>query len=118
MEPKKVVIFLINGNPVKKLDADSITENEVEGTKCSLAIIHSVPYDEIEAVTEYDFGLEVSDTLIIRSDGKLFARGGANMFFKEVHGVKPAMDTTKEELFYEFLDHIALKEFDKALIFS
>ena len=56
--------------------------------------------------------------LVIDKDGRLLIRSKHGVTYKQVVGVRPSFDISKEELFHEFLGLIAQKNFDDALNFT
>ena len=118
MKTKKIVWFIVQGIPVEQLEATETNINDVEFLKTQLAAVHGVAYEDVEAITKDVVENELSETLIINPDGVLMKKGRANSFFVPVNSVRPAMDTTKEELFMEFLDLIFNNNIDNAIIFN
>lgn len=56
--------------------------------------------------------------LSIDNNGRLVIKQANSVTYKEVTGVRPSFDISKEELFNEFLELITNKNFDDALIFT
>lgn len=117
MKKTKIVKFIINGNEVETIDGDEVTIDEVEKLKSALAAKHGIDYSTIEVNVEDGEVPELSD-MFVRYDNSLMWQPKHRTYPVFVTGVRPAMDIHHEELFLEFLDLIAKKEFDKALIFS
>jgi hypothetical protein len=118
MKTKKVIFFVIDNHSVEELEADEANISDVVTLKTQLAAAHGVSFDDVEAIAKDVLVPELSEALSVREDGVMVRRGRPNSFFIPVNGVRPAMDISHEELFYEFLDHITKKEFDNALIFN
>lgn len=62
-------------------------------------------------------GQELSD-LIINERGSLMIKSKHGVTYKEVVGIRPSLDITKDVLFNEFLGLITDKKFDEALLFT
>ena len=62
-------------------------------------------------------GQELSD-LIINERGSLMIKSKHGVAYKEVVGIRPSLDITKDVLFNEFLGLITDKKIDEALIFT
>lgn len=56
--------------------------------------------------------------LSIDNTGRLVIKQTNSVTYKEVTGVRPSFDISKEELFHEFLGLISKKNFEDALIFT
>ena len=119
MKKIKLVIFKIHGKPVEHIDGNDITIDEADIMKTNLAIMYGVAYSDVDIDFKDDEVQDVSHTSGINELGKLtFRADNPYASWKLVEGVKPALDIEKEELFYEFLDLIRNKEFNKAITFS
>lgn len=116
---KEVIQFIVRDAVVEEIDATDVTINEVEGIKCSLAIIHTVNYHEIEVnkTTKSENEPAKSDSVFICSNGLLMLRPAPNAFFKAITGISPDKDINHEEILNEWLDMIVKKDVDNCLIF-
>lgn len=56
--------------------------------------------------------------LIIDENGRLMIINKNGVTYKEVMGIRPSFDITKEVLFHEFLGLISAKNYEEALIFT
>jgi hypothetical protein len=119
MKQSKLLIFSVHGKPVEEFpEAENISLTMIDNIKTSVAIMHGVSYDDVDVVTKDVFIPEKSESCFVSGTaGTLMFRANENAYFVPVNGISPAMDITKEELFYEFLDHITKQEIDKAIIF-
>lgn len=117
MKSTKLVKFIINGNEVETIDGSDITIDEVENLKSALAAKHGIDYNTIEVNFEDTEVQDLSD-MFVRYDNALMWKPKHRTYPIFISGVRPAFDINHEELFIEFLDLIAKKEFDKAITFS
>lgn len=117
MKSNKLIIFLVNGNPVEEIEGDEIDFNGVENMKTNLAIIHGVAYDEVEVDTKDIETQELSDCFV-RFGGGLMYHPKRNTYPIYVQLPVPAMDISEEEKFYNFLDLIVKGDIDNAITFS
>lgn len=108
-------IFKIQNKEIERVTWD-IAIDDIDIIKGCLALTHGINVEDIEMETIEIYKPELSEKLFIRPDGSLMCTLHANHLFY-VNGLQPSVDINHEELFYEFLDLITKKEFDKAITF-
>lgn len=118
MKKGKLVQFIINGKVVEQVNGNEVNFDDIENLKVSIAFIQCVAFGDVEVVSVDAMFPELSETMSIRNDGSLLLKNKRSPNPKIITGIRPAMDTTKEELFAEFLDLIYKKDYDNAIIFN
>jgi hypothetical protein len=119
MNKTKLILFKVQDKVVEKIEGNEVTIEEVESIKSSIAVIHGVSFDDIDIDTEDIYLPELSKTWIVRDDGMLMAKvDNPYASFREVTGLRPALDITKPELFGEFLELIFQEKFCEAITFN
>lgn len=124
MKKETYIVFKVHGKKIEQISAD-VTLDIIDEIKISLAFIHAVPFEEVEAIAEDVMERELSGTCAI-SNSMVNIEAGQLVFrskrpsssWRIVNSMRPAMDTTKEELFLEFLDLIQKKDYNNAIIFN
>lgn len=116
MIQNKLILFIVHGKIVEEIEGSEIDHNGVENMKTNLAIMHGVSFDDVEMDTK-DIHIPELSELFVRDDGALMWKKKFLTHPVYVDRVRPAMDVNHEELFLEFLDLIAKKDFDNAITF-
>lgn len=80
MKTKKVIFFVIDNHSVEELEADETNISDVISLKSSLAVVHGVTFDDVEAITKDVLVPELSETLSVREDGVMVRRGRPTHF--------------------------------------
>lgn len=119
MKEQSVYIFLIDKVPVESIAGKEFEdENKLQEFKSNLAASRGIPVDEIELSIK-SFALpDYGEHIFVRNDGAVMYRARPESNPKILTGIMPAMDIYHEELRDEFLELLAKKQFDSALIFS
>lgn len=119
MQKSILLLFLINGRVIEQLEGEEIAPSTIENMKTNLALEHGVSFGEVVTETKSIdiFSPEESMFWAVGIDGVLKARYTRNSPYYSVKGLRPALDITKEELNYEFLDLIHKKDYIKAFTF-
>ena len=65
-----------------------------------------------------DFSMHDLANLVIDEHGRLMITTKNNIPYREVTGIRPSFDITKECLFNEFLGLISEKNYNEAIIFT
>lgn len=119
MKKKKFLIFKINNQNVGTTsgeDVDYIHANEIKQT---LAFEHKVGFDEVTYEVEEIIEPEYCHNLRITDKGILeFRAESTYASFRPTEGIKPTINLNSEDEFYDFLDLISKKEYNKALVFA
>lgn len=112
-------IFLIDKVPVEEIAGkDFETESKLLEFKSNLAASRGIPVDEIEISIKSRVLPDYGEQICVRHDGAVMYRVRPDSNPKILTGVMPAMDIYHSELREEFLELLAKKQFDNALIFS
>lgn len=115
---ERTYIFKFQDREIERVEWD-IEQGELEKIKGCLAFSWSCNCNDIEMeIKETYIHADLSETAFINSDGQFMHKSNEYACFAVMNGVRPAFDIEHEVLFYEFLDLITQKEFDKALIFA
>lgn len=119
MKEQSFYIFLIDKVPVESIAGEEFeNENKLHEFKSNLAASRGIPVDEIELSIK-SFALpEYGEQIFVRRDGAVMYRVRPDSNPKILTGIMPALDIHHEELREEFLELLAKKQFDTALIFS
>ena len=117
MKKSKLISFIVRGKAVEQIGGDEIDLDEVENMKIRLAFIHGVSFDEVEFEAQDVLEPELSTSLAVNEQGELVFKANQYAIFMPVGSIRPALDISHESLFLEFLDLLAKRDFDNALIF-
>lgn len=114
---KKIFVFLINNQPVDKLNGDDIYFDTLTQFKRDLALAHQVSEESIEVVPQDVYEQEYSRTLSVTENGLQYRNDNPYASWRPVDCPVPALDISQPELFEEFLELLGEKDIDNAITF-